>query len=328
MIFLKTTETGGHPLTLNDLGWLQSSVFQGLQYLANGLVGNKPCIIYGMEIIGPFNIGGSNWQSELTEGVYWDGNELLFHEVNYGVNNNSFAHTWKISRLEQTISPTVTYKNGQSKAVYKRGVCYSELDGATGTDVSTIARLDSELKARLGINSINSLLTTLQTNVNNIITNINNIWVRVNGIDQQLTDHLTPGGGGHPWSDISNKPYSHGSAYLGDIGVTSPAFPHSMGANCKRVAGTGNDSLYEIILPNNATISGAYHVYGSIVGIKSGSGGGSYGGVLWDDCNDISWCIVKKDNNKFHIAVRDLSAPGAPTQDLWFEFMVVDISKV
>lgn len=325
MNFLKTTETGGHPLTLNDLGWIQGSILQGLSYLVNSIVGNKPCILYGIEIIGPYNVGGSNFQSELTEGVYWDGNELLFHEYNYGINNNANLHTWKLSRLEQTLSPNVTYKNGQTKGVYKRGVCQSELDGATGTDVSTIARLDSELKNRLGIISINSLLTTLQTNVVNIIANINNAWIKINSMDQQLTGHLTPGGGGHPWIDISNKPYIYGSAYLGDIGVVSPAFPHIMGANCRRVAGTVNDSLYEIKLPNNATIGGQYHVYGTMIGVKAGFGPGNYQGVLWDDCNDISWCIVKKDNNKFHLAVRELSAQ---VQDLWFEFTVVDMSKV
>jgi hypothetical protein len=325
MNFLKTTETGGHPLTLNDLGWIQGSVLQGLQFLINGIVGNKPCIIYGLEVIGPYNVGGSNFQSEITEGVYWDGNELLFHQYNFGVNNNSSNHTWKISRLEETLSPNVTFKNGQSKGVYKRGVCSSELDGATGTDVTTIARLDNELKSRLGINALTSQYNGLQNLVNNIVTNINNAWVSINGIDQQLTTHLTPGGGGHPWSDISNKPYSHGSAYLGDIGITSPAFPHTMGANCKRVAGTSTDSLYEVKLPNSATINGAYHVYGTIVGVKSGWSAGNYAGVLWNDCNDVSWAIVKKDPTQFHIAVRDLSADA---QDLWFEFAVVDMSKV
>lgn len=328
MLRLKTTELGGHPLTLNDFGYLQGSIMEGLKAFINSMVGNKPCILWGIVPEPPMNIGGSNFQWELSDGLYWDGEELLFHTINYQVTTASGnpTGTWRLEKaVNNSVLPPLVYRNGQTKHVYLDGYCASNMNGSTGMVLDTIVRLDDELKARLGIVTLNSLMTTLSTNVSNLITGHNQQEFKINALDQQLSNHIIPGGGGHPWGDISNKPYLHGSAYLGDIGVTSPAFPHVMGTNCRRVAGSSSDSLYEIKLPNAVNISGAYHVYGSIVGVKGGWGAGNYQGVLWDDCNDITFSIVRKQVNQFHLAVRELNTI---VQDLWFEFMVVDISKL
>lgn len=318
---LKTDELGLHPLTLQDLGYLQSSVLDGLSLLANSLTGSQPCILSGIQLVEVYNIGGSNFQYEVTEGIYWSGSELLFHEYSYHV--GPISSTVRLQILETNLLTPVTYKSGVSKNVYKYG--YVETNLTIGLDLDNIPRLETILEQRLGVNVLKSDVNTAKANIIGLLNNVNNIIATMNAIDQQLQNHLLPGGGGHPWSDISSKPYSHGSAYLGDIGLTSPAFPHVMGANCRRVAGTSNDSLYEIKLPNNSTINGAYHVYGSIVGVKAGWTGNHYQGVLWDDCNDLSWSIVKKDPTQFHIAVRE---HGGIVQDLWFEFMIVDLSKV
>lgn len=320
---LDASQLGGHPLTLNDFAFLQNANIEAFKRTINAIVGNKPCILSGIIPEPPTNIGGSNFQWELSEGLYWDGEELLWHEVNYQITGPVSSGIWRLEKsVNNTVLPPLVYRNGLSKNVYLDSICVSNLNGSTGTVLNNIVRLDDELKARLGINAINLLLTTARGNIDNLVNAHNNQEIRLNAAEASLSNHLTPGVGGHRWFDISDKPYLYGSAYLGDIGVTSPSFPHVMGANCRRVAGTGSDSLYEIKIPNSIIIPGSYHVYGSIVGVKSGAG---YGGVLWDDCNDITHCIVLKQNNQFHLAVRDL---GSSVQDLWFEFMVVDMAKV
>lgn len=329
---IKTDELGLHPLTLQDVEYLQSSYFDGFKQTIVALVGNSPCILWGMQKSLSTSFG--NTLATISEGVYWDGTEILRHSQTVLTYPSSTFNpqVYLIPIIDNAVLPPVVYKNGQAKNVYTEKYIESTNIVSSTINLDAQLRLDNILKGRMGIPAILTNISTLQstlTIINSGPANGNiNQWVRdieqsLATLVQDFNDHVSIGG--HPYQAITNKPFIHGSAFFGDIGVTSPAFPHTMGSNCRRVAGTATDSLYEITLPNGTNIPGAYHVYGSIVGVKQGSSGGNYSGYLWDNDNDVSFVIVKKDPTKFHVAVREYAGNA---QELWFEFMVVDTSKV
>lgn len=337
---LKTDELGLHPLTLQDFGFIQDSYFEGFKQTIKALVGNTPCVLWGMveaaSMVGlpPF----TNTLFHLSEGAYWDGNEILYHQDSYvSIPGSSIfvSLPWRVNiDTNQNVLPPITYKNGQLKYVYRERYAWSGNTPGSGILLSSVPRLDTLLKQRLGINTINTNIANLVNDLANANGNIQGLIQDLANTNQNLNDHINQGG--HTYKKISDRPFLYGSAYLSDPGAglgtskfNSAGYPLIGGVaqtNVRVVAQAGSsDTLYEIKLPNNAIINNAYHVYGSIVGVSQGWGSGNYNGYYWNNDNDVAFSIVKKDNNKFHLAVREYASQ---VQDLWFEFQVVDLSKV
>lgn len=324
---LKTDEFGQHPLTLQDFGYIEDSFFEGFKLLVKALAGNTPCILWGIEELLPVQVGlppFSMWQMQLSEGAYWDGNEIIYHQVSFAYSSSPFSPLWRLNVDEnQNVLPAIPYRNGVMKSVYRERYAWSSNMFSTGAILSSIPRLENLLKAKLGVNTLENQMSTAQNDIQNLIGNIQGLIQDLANTNQNINDHINQGG--HTYKKITDRPFLYGSAYIKDPGFTYSPLPYTLGSNCKVVAQGGSDTLYEIKLPNNAIINGAYHVYGSMVGVKQGWGSGNYGGYYWNDDNDIGFSITKKDNNKFHLAVREYASQ---VQDIWFEFFVVDLSKV
>lgn len=119
---LITTELGGHPLTLNDIGFIQDAYSDSFNGILVGLseISNRGYILSGCELY--HNSGtGTWWISEGYTVIKLLNYAEVFHvaEHNLGVANLGSNPWWVLQETNVAPSP-VTYKNLNAKNVHKQ----------------------------------------------------------------------------------------------------------------------------------------------------------------------------------------------------------------
>lgn len=219
---LKTDELGLHPLTLQDLAFMQGSYFEGFKELIKSIAGTTPCILWGLEEsyrttgVFPFI---QNW-ADLSAGSIWDGNEIVPHlasSINTG--STPISPVWRMHYDENpTVLPPVTYRNGVSKSVYREKYAYSDNVVIAGNTIvlSSLFRLDAILKSRLGIDAANNQISNIK-GASNLVASIKDIvgvfptvpngfaFQSLADLVENIEDHKA--NGTHDWAAIDNNPF-------------------------------------------------------------------------------------------------------------------------
>lgn len=127
---ITTTETGGHPLTLDDIGFLQDAQAEIISAICEGISGNNsttPIIFKGAEI----TPNGSNF--DISEGWIEVLGEVFYVPNQFNIPLPSGLSAAKLYFVEVNISPSpVVYADSSVKNVHKRRQMQLT-DGATST---------------------------------------------------------------------------------------------------------------------------------------------------------------------------------------------------
>lgn len=211
---LVSTELGGHPLTLKDVGFVQDAMYDAVKLQVISLVGTSPCILWGMKKT--FSSNTTNTIFNVSAGAYWDGNEILKHQAAtllYPLNVFN-PQVYLVINTNNSVLPPAVYKNGQTKYIYQEKIVVSINLAISTINLDAQPRLDDILKSRMGISGETGINAKLEKAMADILylndlsgisggTDLNNF---IQGWYRDWIDHIDGYGSYHHWNHIEGKP--------------------------------------------------------------------------------------------------------------------------